>query len=40
MSAILCCDLFHTSTWKLEANVDFLNVEGGRKGKVKLIIEE
>lgn len=40
MATVLCCGLIHTSTWKLEVNVDFFNIEGARKGKVKLITEE
>lgn len=40
MSTVLCCDLIHTSSWKLEVNVEFFNIEGTRKGKVKLITEE
>lgn len=40
MSAVSCCDLILPSTWKLEVSVDFFHMEGARKGKVKLIIEE
>lgn len=40
MSTISCCDLILPSTWKLEVSVDFFNIEGARKGKVKVIIEE
>ena len=39
MSTVMCCVLIHTSTWKLEINVD-VKIEGARKGKVKQIIEE